>query len=64
MSDEPKTGHEKRGYQPSSNDLTKGYGVSQTVDVGSLRPPSNLGDAAVTPQNSNQPARAPVESKK
>lgn len=62
MSDNPKI--EKRGYQPGTNELTKGYRPTQQVDLSNLKIPKNLGDAAVTPRNNGNPAPARVETKK
>jgi hypothetical protein len=55
---------EKRGYQPGKHEVTKGYPVTQPVDLNNLKIPKNLGDAAVTPPNSGNPAPAPTGPKK
>lgn len=54
MSDNSKIQKVREGYQPTHDEVTKGYRVTQPVDSKNLRIPKNLGDAAVTPQNSSQ----------
>lgn len=65
MSDKPEiTMLVREGYQPRKDEVTKGYGVKQPVDLANLKIPSNLGDAAVTPLNSGNAVPSPVEPKK
>jgi hypothetical protein len=64
MSDESNIRRLQEGHQPSKDEFIRGYQPKQTVDVGHLKPPSNLGTAAVTPQNSSQPAHAEGQPKK
>ncbi len=64
MSDEAKVQKLREGYQPRKDEITKGYRVTQPVDLSNLKIPKNLGDAAVTPRNSGSPAPAPAEPKK
>ncbi len=65
MTDEqPKTRKLREGYQPRKDEITKGYRVTQPVDLSNLKIPTNLGTAAVTPRNSGSPAPAPAEPKK
>ena len=52
------------GYQPTRDELTKGYRVTQQVDMRNLKIPKNLGTAAVMPRNGANSARASVEPKK
>ncbi|MBZ5552718.1 MAG: hypothetical protein LAO21_08365 [Acidobacteriia bacterium] len=64
MSEEKTVRALRESHQPLKNEITKGYPVSQQVDLANLKPPSNLGSAAVTPQNSNQSAPAPAKTNK
>ena len=50
------------GYQP--HDLSKGYRVTQPVDLANLKIPKNLGTAAVRPVNGRNPAPLPAKSEK
>ena len=52
------------GYQPTMNEVTKGYRPTQPVDMSNLRIPMNLGTAAVTPRNNSNSACASAEPKK
>jgi len=63
MSDKPKVQSLKEGYQPK-NELTKGYGVTQPVNLANLKIPQNLGTAAVTPVNGRNTAPTPAKSEK
>jgi hypothetical protein len=64
MSDDARIRRLQEGYQPSKDDLTKGYRPTQPVNLNSLKIPKNLGDAAVMPRNSGNPVRPSVEPKK
>ena len=64
MSDDTKIQRVRQGYQPRHNEVTKGYRVTQPVDLHNLWFPKNLGDAAVTPQNSSQLVPASTEANK
>ncbi len=64
MNDDAKIQKLKEGYQPRKDEVTKGYRVTQPVDLSNLKIPKNLGDAAVTPQNTGNPVPAPAEPKK
>jgi hypothetical protein len=52
------------GYQPTRDELTKGYRVTQQIDMGNLRIPKNLGTAAVMPRNDGSSTRPSLEPKK
>jgi hypothetical protein len=52
------------GYQPARDDVTKGYRVTQQIDMRNLKIPKNLRSAAVVPRNSGNSARTSVEPKK
>jgi hypothetical protein len=52
------------GYQPTRDEVTKGYRVTQQIDMSNLKIPKNLGTAAVLPRNSGNSSRASVEPKK
>jgi len=60
MSDEKNVRQLREGHQPSKDSLSRGYTVTQPVDTGKLKIPSNLGSAAVTP---SQPNSATIEPK-
>lgn len=62
MRDSSKVQTIEKGYQPKRHEETRGYPVTQPVDLSNLKIPENLGDAAVTPQNSG--SAAPVGPKK
>jgi len=64
MSDEQNIRRVKQGHQPSRDELKRGYQVTQPVDMSHLKPPSNMGDAAVTPANSPSPTPAPARPAK
>ncbi len=64
MSDNTKTQRLREGYQPKKDEVTKGYRPTQPVDLSNLKIPKNLGDAAVTPVNSGNPAPTPAKSEK
>lgn len=46
------------GYQPRKDDETRGYHVTQSVDLNNLKIPKNLSDAAVAPLNVGNTAPA------
>lgn len=52
----------REGYQPKQDEVTKGYRVTQPVDLNNLRVPKNLGDAAVTPQSGGSPTPVPAKN--
>ena len=56
------TGCAAAGYQPYH--LSKGYRVTQPVDLANLKIPKNLGTAAVRPVNGRNPAPLPAKSEK
>jgi hypothetical protein len=64
MSDDTKLRRLQEGYQPSKDELTRGYRPTQQVDLSNLKIPSNLGDAAVTPANGAHPAPTPAKTDK
>lgn len=64
MSDNAKIQKLREGYQPRKDEVTKGYRVTQPVDLNNLKIPKNLGDAAVTPRNSGNVVPARAEPKK
>lgn len=61
MNDDLKTRRLRDGYQPKRNELTKGYPVTESVDLTNLKIPKNLGTAAVIPRKNGNPA--PVGAK-
>lgn len=64
MSDPKDTNQLRKCYQPRKDEEVRGYQVSQAVDLSNLKVPSNLGSAAVTPQNSTQPVPAATKPEK
>jgi len=52
------------GYQPTTDELTKGYRVTQQVDMSNLKIPKNLGTAAVMLRNGGNSVHTPVEPKR
>ena len=52
------------GYQPRTDEVTKGYRPTQPVDMSNLKIPKNLRDAAVMPRNGGNAPRASIEPKK
>ena len=64
MSDDAKIQRVRQGYQPTKNEVTKGYRPTQPVDMSNLKIPKNLGTAAIMPRNGGNPVRASVEPKK
>lgn len=64
MSDDRKIQRVRQGYQPTKNEVTKGYRPTQPVDLSNLKIPKNLCDAAVMPRNGGNPVRTSVEPKK
>jgi hypothetical protein len=52
------------GHQPKQNELTKGYPVTQRVDLANLKIPENLGTAAVTPPTNRNVAPTSAKSEK
>ena len=64
MSDDAKIQRVRQGYQPTKNEVTKGYRPTQPVDMSNLKIPKNLGTAAVMPRNGGNPFRTSVEPKK
>lgn len=64
MSDDAKVQRVRQGYQPTKNEVTKGYRPTQPVDMSNLKIPKNLGTAAVMPRNGGNSVHASVEPKK
>jgi hypothetical protein len=64
MSTDAKVQTLQKGYQPTRDEETRGYRVTQPVDLANLKIPTNLGDAAVTPLNSSSSAPAPAKPEK
>jgi hypothetical protein len=64
MSDGAKIQRVRQGYQPTKNEVTKGYRPTQPVDMSNLKIPKNLGTAAVMPRNGGNSVRASAEPKK
>ncbi|MGH9445828.1 MAG: hypothetical protein ACRD3O_08895 [Terriglobia bacterium] len=56
--------HAFDGYEPKHDELTKGYPVTQPVNLANLKIPQNLGTAAVTPVNRRNTAPASATSEK
>ena len=61
MSDNSKVQRLREGYQPKRHEETRGYPVTQRVDLSNLKIPENLGDAAVTPQSGGSPTPVPAK---
>jgi hypothetical protein len=59
MTDNLKIQRLREGYQPKRHEETRGYPVTQPVDLNNLRVPKNLGDAAVAPQSVGSPTSCP-----
>ena len=61
VSDDVEIQRVREGYQPTKNEVTRGYRPTQHVDMSNRKIPKNLGDAAVTPQSTgtNTPRRLP-----
>jgi len=51
MSGDAKNQRLREGYHPRTDEVTKGYRPTQTVDMSNLRIPKNLRDAAIMPRN-------------
>jgi len=64
MTDDAKIQRVRQGYQPTKNEVTKGYRPTQPIDMSNLKIPKNLGTAAVMPRNSGNSARPSAEPKK
>jgi hypothetical protein len=61
MTDNLKIQRLREGYQQKRHEETRGYPVTQPVDLNNLRVPKNLGDAAVTPQSGGSPTPVPAK---
>jgi hypothetical protein len=64
MSDDAKIQRVRQTYQPTKNEVTKGYRPTQPADMTNLKIPKNLRDAAVMPRNGGNSPRASLEPKK
>ena len=64
MSDDVEIQRLREGYQPTKNEVTRGYRPTQHVDMSNRKMPKNLGDAAVTPQSTGTNTPASAEPKK
>ncbi len=64
MSEKHQTRPLREGYQPGKDEVRKGYGVTQPVDLKNLTIPKNLGTAAVTPRDGAKPSPLPTSTNK
>ncbi len=64
MTEDTKIKRVQQGHQPKNDKLTRGYQVTQPVDLSNLKIPQSMSDAAVTPMSIADTAPAHSKSEK